>query len=350
MNPRLKVGIVGAGGIATGRHIPTFQLFHEVEVSHIFDIDRERAKIVATQFDIANVSDSYEDMLDNVDAVIITTPNKFHAPYTIQALNKGIHVMCEKPMAITSEECDRMIEAEKSSDGVLHVAYHYRFMKQAIAAKQIIDQGLIGEPLVINVRAMRRRKVPGWGVFTNKELQGGGALIDYGCHFLDLAMWLSGSLEPIEVIGTAYNRLSKDEGNVNEWGSFDAHTFEVDDHVTAYIKFENNVSMVFETSWAANIDKDEEYISIAGTKGGINVFDMKYNSASNGLMTTTTIDYVQEENTFEYLQANNFIRTILHGSTLKVRSEEARNVSKIIEAIYLSNKKNESIKIKNSQE
>lgn len=346
---QLKIGIVGAGGIATDRHIPTFQQFQEVSVSHIYDIDAEKAKIVATEFGIEYVCDTYEEMLEAVDAVIITTPNKFHAPYTIQALNRDVHVMCEKPMALSSEECDAMIEAEERSEGVLHIAYHYRFMKEAIAAKQIIGQGIIGEPLVINIKAMRRRKVPGWGVFTNKELQGGGSLIDYGCHLLDLAMWLAGDVKPIEVNGTTYNRLSKDNHDiVNEWGNFDASTFEVDDHVTAYVKFDNQASMLFETSWAANIEHDEEFISIAGTKGGINVFDMKYNTASEGLMTTTTIDYVQEKNTFEYLQASNFIRTILHDSVLKVKSVEARNVSKIIEAIYLSSAQNKAIKIQNS--
>lgn len=343
---RLKIGIVGAGGIATDRHIPTFQQFQEVSVSHIYDIDAEKAKIVATKFGIEHVCDTYEEMLEAVDAVIITTPNKFHALYTIQALNKNVHVMSEKPMALTSDECDAMIEAESKSDGILHIAYHYRFMKEAMAAKHMIDQGLIGKPLVINVRAMRRRKVPGWGVFTNKDLQGGGALIDYGCHLLDLAMWLAGGIKPVEVSGTVYNELSRNSSNiVNEWGNFDASTFEVDDHVTAYIKFDNNASMLFETSWAANVEADEEFISIAGTKGGINVFDMKYNTAADGMMTTTTIDYVQENNTFEYLQASNFVRSILHDSTLKVKSEEARNVSKIIEAIYLSSNRSESIKL-----
>lgn len=348
---RLKIGIVGAGGIATDRHIPTFQLFHEVVVSHIYDIDAEKAKIVATKFGIEHVCDRYEEMLDAVDAVVITTPNKFHAPYTVQALKHDVHVMCEKPMALTSEECDAMVEAEARSESILHIAYHYRFMKEAIAAKQIIDQGVIGDPLVINVKAMRRRKVPGWGVFTNKDLQGGGSLIDYGCHLLDLAMWLAGGIKPVEVSGTTYNRLSKDNQNiVNEWGHFDSSTFEVDDHVTAYIKFDNQASMLFETSWAANIEHDEERITIAGTKGGINVFDMTYNTASEGLMTTTTIDYVQEKNSFEYLQASNFIRAMLHDSVLKVKSSEAADVSKIIEAIYSSSEQNKAIKIHSSQE
>lgn len=342
---KVRIGIVGTGGIATERHIPAFQAFDNVVITHVNDINMERAMITANQFGIPHVAKSYEELLEGVDAVVITTPNKFHAPLAIEALKHNKSVLCEKPMALSTEECDAMIAAEQASEGSLHIAYHYRFMKEAIAAKKIIDKGIIGEPLVIRVKAMRRRKVPGWGVFTNKELQGGGSLIDYGCHLLDLAMWLVGSRKAVEVSAQTYNQLSRMPNPVNEWGAFNPETFEVDDHVTAFVRFEDNITMLFETSWAANVESDEEHISISGTKGGLNVFEMKVNQADDTLMTTLHIDYIQIEESFEHLQAENFINNITKKTPLRVKSTEAREVSRIIEAIYLSAANQRSVMI-----
>lgn len=342
---KVRLGIAGVGGIATDRHIPAFRDFEQVEITHVYDINKERAMVVANQFQIPHIASSYEEMLNQIDAVVITTPNKFHAPMAITALEKNISVMCEKPMATTRAEAEAMVQAEEKSEGVLHIAYHYRFMKEAIAAKKIIDKGIIGEPLVVRVKAMRRRKVPGWGVFTNKELQGGGALIDYGCHLLDLAMWLTGNQKPVEVSAQTYNRLSRMPNPVNEWGVFNPETFEVDDHVTAFIRFENNVTMLFETSWAANVESDEEHISISGTKGGLNVFEMKVNQADDTLMTTLNIDYIQVDHPFEYLQAENFISAIMNSTPLRVQPAEAKDVSSVIEAIYLSAQKQRAIRL-----
>src|SRR5699024_6566399 len=147
----------------------------------------------------------------------------------------GVHVLCEKPMAVTAVECEQMVAASKKANKLLSVAYHFRHTDAGRVAKDATIANEIGSPLVARVKALRRRKVPGWGVFTSKELQGGGSLIDYGCHFLDLALWLMNDREPVEVIGKTYNSLSKTPGQLNEWGVFDRQSFDVDDHVSAYI-------------------------------------------------------------------------------------------------------------------
>src|SRR5699024_5760201 len=128
----------------------------------------------------------------------------------------GVHVLCEKPMAMTPTECEDMVAAARKHNKLLSIAYHYRYTEAAIRSKLAVEAGAVGKPLVIRVQALRRRKVPGWGVFTNKELQGGGSLIDYGCHFLDLSLWLLHYPEPVEVMGRAYNRLSTTPNQVNE--------------------------------------------------------------------------------------------------------------------------------------
>ncbi len=340
------MGIVGAGGIAQDRHIPAYkQLSDAVTVEAVCDVNLEAAKAAAEKFEIKKVYSDYQDLFREVDAVTICTPNKFHAEISIAALHAGVHVLCEKPMAMNTKECEAMIQAADQAGKVLSIGYHYRFMKDSQAAKNVIMQNEIGEPIVARAQALRRRKVPGWGVFTNKELQGGGSLIDYGCHFLDLSLWLLGNPTPVEVIGKAYNQLSKMPDQVNQWGSFDHDTFDVDDHVTSYITFENGASMLFETSWSANIKEDVESVSISGQTGGIDLFPFQLNQAKYGMLVNSQADWIPGEDNPGLYQVRNFIDCCLGRDELIVKPEEALQVSKIIDAIYKSNETGQSIKL-----
>ncbi|MBU8880153.1 Gfo/Idh/MocA family oxidoreductase [Bacillus sp. FJAT-29790] len=344
---KLRIGMIGAGGIAQNRHIPTFlKLSDQVTIEAICDLNESTAKSVAEKFSIPKVFTKYQDMFGEVDAITICTPNKFHAEMTIAALEAGLHVLCEKPMAMTPEECQLMIDAANKSGKVLAIAYHYRFMKESQAAKRVVMENEIGQPFVARAKALRRRKVPGWGVFTNKELQGGGSLIDYGCHFLDLSIWLLGNPEPVEVMGTTYSELSKTPNQVNLWGSFDYETFEVDDHVTAYVKFDNGASLLFETSWSANIKNDEESVSISGQTGGVDLFPFQLNQAKHGMLLNSEADWLPGEEDPSLPQAQNFINSCLGIEELIVKPEQALKVSKIIDAIYKSSELGQSIRLK----
>ncbi|WP_442598945.1 Gfo/Idh/MocA family protein [Neobacillus sp. D3-1R] len=343
---KLRMGVIGVGGIAQGRHIPTFlKLSDQVTIEAISDVNETTARNVAEKFNISNVYSDYRDMFKDVDAVTICTPNKFHAEITIAALEAGLHVLCEKPMAMTPEECQSMIDAADKSGKVLAIAYHYRFMKDSRAAKQVILENEIGQPIVARAKALRRRKVPGWGVFTNKELQGGGSLIDYGCHFIDLSLWLLGNPKVVEVSGSTYNHLSKMPEQLNQWGSFNHETFEVDDHVTAYIKFDNGASLLFETSWMANIKDDEESLSISGLTGGIDLFPFQLNQMKHGMLLNSEANWVPGEDDPSIPQAQNFINSCLGLEELIVKPEEALQVSQIIDAIYKSSESGKSVRL-----
>ncbi|MGD6776412.1 Gfo/Idh/MocA family protein [Sutcliffiella horikoshii] len=343
---QLRMGIIGVGGIAQNRHIPTFlKMSEKVTITAISDVNEETARMVGEKFGIANVYAHYADMFEHVDAVTICTPNKFHAEITIAALEAGLHVFCEKPMAMRPDECEAMMAAAEKSGKQLAIAYHYRFMKESVAAKRMVDADEIGRPIVARAKGMRRRKVPGWGVFTNKELQGGGSLIDYGCHLLDLSLWLLGNPKPVEVMGTTYNELSKMPGQVNQWGSFDHKTFEVDDHVTAYIKFEGGASLLFETSWSANVKGDEESVSISGISGGVDLFPFHVNQMKHGMLLNTEADWVPGEDDPSLPQAENFVNSCLGHEELIVKPQQAMQVSLIIDAIYRSSETGKSVSL-----
>ncbi|EIT86321.1 oxidoreductase domain-containing protein [Fictibacillus macauensis ZFHKF-1] len=340
----VRVGFIGVGGIAQSRHMPAISSVQDKAVIvSVYDTNKERAKEVARTFKVDHVSDTYEELLSLVDAVVISTPNKFHSEIAIAALQADVHVLCEKPMALTVAECDEMLLAAQKADKVLAIGYHYRYMKNAQAAKKVMFANEIGTPIVIRVQAMRRRKVPGWGVFTNKELQGGGSLMDYGCHLLDLALWLMGDATPVEVSGSQYNTLSKMPEQVNEWGDFDYETFDVDDHVTAYIRFDNGATLLLETSWSANIQADIENVSISGDRGGLDVFPFHVNQAKHGMLLDTVAPYIPGEEDPGISQAIHFIDSCLGLAEPLVKPEEARKVSYLIETIYKSSDLKRSI-------
>ncbi|WP_339147922.1 MULTISPECIES: Gfo/Idh/MocA family oxidoreductase [unclassified Sutcliffiella] len=343
---KLKMGVIGVGGIAQNRHIPTFlKMSDKVEIVAISDVNEATARMVGEKFGIPKVYAHYADMFGDVDAVTICTPNKFHAEITIAALGAGLHVFCEKPMAMRPDECEAMIAAAEAAGKKLAIAYHYRFMKESVAAKRLVLEDEIGRPMVARAKGIRRRKVPGWGVFTNKELQGGGSLIDYGCHLLDLSLWLLGNPKPVEVMGSTYNELSKIPGQVNQWGSFDHETFEVDDHVTAYIKFEGGASMLFETSWSANVKSDEESVSISGLSGGVDLFPFHVNQMKHGMLLNTEAEWVPGEEDPSLPQALNFVNSCLGLEELVVKPEEAMQTSMIIDAIYRSSETGKSVSL-----
>ncbi len=343
---KLKMGIIGVGGIAQGRHIPSYQsLDNRVELIAVQDVNEERAQQVAEKFNIPKSFKRYQDLFKEVDAVTICTPNKFHAEIAIAALEAGVHVLCEKPMAMSTSECNYMIEAANRYDSVLSIGYHFRHMQEAQVAKKAMINQEIGEPLVTRVQAMRRRKVPGWGVFTNKDLQGGGSLIDFGCHLLDLALWLLDDPKPVEVMGRTYDRLSKTPGQVNDWGAFDHESFNVDDHVTSYITFENGLSMQFECSWAANIKEDETKLTISGVDGGLSVYPFELYQTKYGELWDSTVKMRNEMDDPGVAQAANFVDACLGHADLIVEPEQALKVTKLIEAIYESSEKGTSIKL-----
>lgn len=343
---KLRMGIIGTGGIARGRHIPAYQkISHLVSLDAVCDVNIEAAKSTAEEFGIEKVFSDYRELFKEVEAVTICTPNKFHAEITVAALEAGVHVLCEKPMAMNAEESAVMIDAAKKSGKVLSIGFHYRFTKDAQAAKKVMLENEIGTPIVARAHALRRRKVPSWGVFTNKELQGGGSLIDWGCHFLDLSLWLMGNPKAVEVVGQSYNHLSRMPDQVNEWGSFNHETFDVDDHVTAYIRFENGATMLFETSWAANIRKQSEGVSISGEKGGIDLFPFELNQAKHGMLMNSKADWIPGEEDPGVSQVTNFVEACLGKAELVVKPEEAMQVSQIIDAIYLSSETGKSVKL-----
>ncbi|MBR6915699.1 MAG: Gfo/Idh/MocA family oxidoreductase, partial [Clostridia bacterium] len=193
-NDKVRIGIIGCGGIANGKHMPSLKRLDDVEMVAFCDIIVERAELAKQQYGTpdAAVYEDYKKLLEDesIDVVHVCTPNRSHSFITVDALNAGKHVMCEKPMAINSAEAKKMLDASKTSGKLLTIGYQNRQTPGAQYLKKEAEDGTFGDIYYAKALALRRRAVPTWGVFLNEYEQGGGPLIDIATHALDLTLWM----------------------------------------------------------------------------------------------------------------------------------------------------------------
>ena len=194
MDKKVRIGVVGCGGIANGKHMPNLAKIPEVEMVAFCDIIPERAEAAAKKFGTpdAKTYTDYKELIkdETIDVVHVCTPNRSHSFISIDAMEAGKHVMCEKPMAKTYVEAKAMYEASVRTGKLLSIGYQNRQCGENLYAKAVCDAGEIGEIYYAKAVAIRRRAVPTWGVFLNEYEQGGGPLIDIGTHALDLTLWM----------------------------------------------------------------------------------------------------------------------------------------------------------------
>lgn len=194
----MKIGIVGCGGIANGKHLPAIKRNGNFEAVAFCDLIEERAVKAKEEYGTpdARVYTDYQELIkEDLDAVYVLTPNNAHAPVTIAALKAGKHVMCEKPMAKTYAEAKEMVETAKETGKILTIGYQNRYRPDSQYLKRACANGDLGDIYYAKAHAIRRRAVPTWGVFIDEEKQGGGPLIDIGTHALDLTLWMMDNYE-----------------------------------------------------------------------------------------------------------------------------------------------------------
>ena len=350
MSKVYRIGIIGCGGIANGKHLPSLSKLDNVELVAFCDIDLNRANEAAQKYGSAQakVYSDYTELLmdDTIDIVHVLTPNDSHANISIAALEADKHVMCEKPMAKTAVDARRMVEAANRTGKKLTVGYNNRFREDSLYLKQLCDAGEIGHIYLGKAHAIRRRAVPTWGVFLDEEKQGGGPLIDIGTHALDMTLWFMNNYKPKVVLGTKYHELSQRENAANAWGPWDPKQFTVEDSAFGMIVMENGATVMLESSWALNsLDIDEAKSSLSGTEA---VADMKNGLRINGeklsrlytneieLGTGGVAFYEGHSANAPDVEMRKWIEAIDQDKEPVVTPEQACVVSEILEAIYES--------------
>ncbi len=288
MSKRLKVGIIGCGGIANGKHLPSLKAINRVDLVAFCDLIEEKAIKAAKEYGTpdAKVYTDYQELLkdESIDVVHVLTPNRMHAQISIDALHAGKHVMCEKPMAKTAEDARRMVAAAKESGKKLTIGYQHRHKPETQYLKQVIDSGELGDIYYAKALAIRRRGTPNWGVFLNEYEQGGGPLIDIGTHALDLTLWMMDNYKPKAVLGSTFKKLGNQTETGNAWGDWDPKEFTVEDSAFGFVTMENGATIILESSWALNtLDVREAQTTLCGTLGGADMADgLRFNKVEWG--------------------------------------------------------------------
>jgi predicted dehydrogenase len=262
----IGIGIIGAGGIAQAHAAAYRQLADAVRLVAVADIDLERARTTAARWGIAHAVADYRALLSmtEVEAVSVCTFNRAHCAPTVDALDAGKHVLVEKPMATTTEEALRMVEAARRTGRLLMVEMKWRFMPQILAARQVIERGELGRIYYAEAIGWQHRGIPG-GTFIQQESAGGGALMDNGVYTLDAILYLLGHPRPLTVSGTAGNTFGRSPD-----GSWDPAHFSVEDFGAAYVRLEGGITLFFAHAWA--IDFPEQWhLRVAGERGAVEI-------------------------------------------------------------------------------
>ncbi len=346
---KLRIGSVGVGGMGTV-HLMEYKKFpcvEKFEIVAICDIVPGRAEEKAEKsgWTDAHCYTDYKEMIEKeeLDAIDISTPNYLHSIIAVYALDHGLHVICEKPDAVSVEEALKMKEASERNNKVLMVIRNNRWHWLSKGFKKEIEDGALGEIYAGRCGWIRRRGIPGrGGWFTTKEQSGGGPLIDLGVHMIDLAMWLMGNPTPVAVSGCVFNKFADNTASADSHHSFFGEakadgTFDVEDLAMGFIRFDNGSCLQIEFSWASNIEKEQQFVELRGTKGGIawpasgSIFTEDENGNLIDRPTWT-------EQSPEGHQANlsHFYDVIVDGATPNFVPQQGVNMIKILRAIYES--------------
>ena len=349
---KIKVGVIGCGTIANAAHIPSYMNCPDADIKYFCDIIPEKAQAAVEKYGCGIAVTDYHDVLADpeVEAISICTPNKMHAIIAIDALHAGKHVLCEKPAARTYAEAKAMQDAQHETGKVLNIGVVNRFNSAVNEIKRLIDNGELGEVYHVYASFRAHRSIPGLGgAFTTKEIAGGGALIDWGVHYLDIVMYCMGDPKPLTVSGKAFCKLGADMPNYvyeKMWAEDTKDlngVYDVDDFVTAFVRTEGP-TITLNGAWAQNIGVAETYIDFLGTKAGIR---LQY---GGGFEVFTTKDGklysykpdIARNNMFGE-EINAFISCINTGEKLPSHIDRNILTSRLMQGIYDSSESGKEI-------
>lgn len=339
---KLKVAVIGCGTIANAAHIPAYIKNQDVEIKWFCDIIPERADEAVKKYGCGKAVYDYHEILNDreIDAVSVCTPNNVHAQISIDFLKAGKDVLCEKPAARTYDEALTMLNAQKETGKILNIGVVNRFNDGVNKIKELIDSGRLGKIYQVYVSFRAHRSIPGLGgAFTTKDIAGGGVLIDWGVHYLDIVMYCCGDPTAKTATAETFSKLGKDMNNytyVDMWAGPPNYsgTYDVEEGITGMIRTDGPI-ITLNGAWAQNIGEKETYIDFMGDKGGIRLYygqNFILYGTENGMLTTTEFSYPQT-NHFEN-EINAFVKDISDRTKLPSAIDVNIKTSKLMQALY----------------
>lgn len=346
----LKVGVIGVGGIAR-THFPGWQESPDAEVAALADVVPETLRKVGEAQGVTRLYERPEDLIADpeIDIVDICTPNNYHAPLAIAALEAGKHVLCEKPLAPTPDAVREMIAARDRSGKLLMTAQHFRYQGTAQALKAELDTGVLGNIYHARSWMLRRAALLARPGFIMKQHSGGGPCIDIGVHILDLTLWMMGFPKPVSVTGVTQDKLAHIPGAFSVWGPpIDPKIFDVEEFAAAFVRFENGATLILEVSWLLHHKTTGEDMQmwLYGDRGGAhwpsNELLRNNNQTQQQLNTTLVRAETGEPHAKECIA---FADAVAAGKPSPVPPEESLIVMTILDGLYRSAAESREIRL-----
>lgn len=346
------VAIIGCGRIANNAHLPALSQMDNVRIKYACDIIPEKASALKDKFPMIEqtIADYKIALTDSeVDAVFVLTPNYAHYTITMDALKAGKHVMCEKPITVNYALSCEMAEEAKQQNKILNIGVCNRHHKSVEMLADMNAKGDFGNIYHVVCSFRNCRSIPGLGgAFTDKSQSGGGVLIDWGIHFLDLILYILGDAKLKNVTCDTYCEMAKDMKAYrykNMWAEDTADLENginnVDDFVTGYIRTDK-ASISFNGAWAQNLEKNEMYIDFLGDKKGARLaYGKKFELFSGDTLITENPEYDIPNMYLEEDKA--FIASCVSGVKSRNHIDNILESAKLLDALYASADKNEEV-------
>ena len=343
----VTVAVIGCGRIAQNAHFPSLAKMQNVRVKYACDIIPEKAEAMKQKYSfVENAITDYNVALADkeVDAVFVLTPNYVHYEVTMAALRAGKHVMCEKPITVNYALSLEMAKEAEKQGKLLNIGVCNRYRSGVEILEKLNKEGRFGNIYHVYCSFRRFRSIPGLGgAFTNKKESGGGVLIDWGIHFLDLILYVLGSPKLKTVTCDAYCEMAKDMNEYKYtymWAEDTKDTVngtnDVDDCISGYIRT-SGASISFNGAWAQNIDRDEMFIDFLGDKAGarLNYDNGKLEIYDGKTLETIDVD-TKMDNIMHYYEDEAFIECVRTGNKDRNHIDGVLESMKLLDALYQS--------------
>jgi len=352
MDRKLRVGVIGVGGIAK-THFPGWKASPDAELVALADPFEKPLEAAAQEQGVTRTFIDPKEMIadPDIDIIDVCTPNSYHAPLTIAALQAGKHVICEKPLAPTPGEIKQMIKARDKSKKLLMTAQHFRFQSNSKALKAEIDAGALGNIYHARGWMLRRAAAPTRPSFTTKKHAGGGPCIDIGVHILDLTLWFMGNPKPVAVSGITQDKLRKLPNTFSPWGGAlpKGKDWDVEEFAAAFVRFDTGATLILEVSWLLHHKTTGEDMQmwLYGDKGGSHWPNLEIlQNAKKGFQhLDTKLAYVPHAMEPHALECVAFADAVAHGKPSPVPAEQSLDVIAILDGLYRSAKSGREVRL-----
>lgn len=274
MTPPVRIGVLGAGAIAQVAHLPSLARLRGAQLVALCDNDRPKARALAERFEIPDVVTDIEDLLDlgDIDAVVVCTPNHLHEPHVLAALASGVHVLCERPLALNVRGVERILAAAARADRKVAVGNNHRFRADVQAVSAFLRGGELGKLQGVRAGHLQLRRAPeGWRY--RRAEAGGGVFMEHGLPLLDLALWLSDFPEPVRVSA----RMERGRG-----------AGAVEESLTALVELAGGKTLTLDLSWDYVDREDRWWFDVLATRGSAQLSPLHVVKELNGRATDVT--------------------------------------------------------------